>query len=159
MTKRQKTTFFDIFGLPQAFFNNFLTISPKWENIEVLSPFQRRYSVKIFSVYDYLSLFCFVVHPEWFLNENMSSPAGLNKTFSFFLQKYHLWPFLGTEVQLQSYFFQPRLKIFGISSRTVIGNIVPSVELSVSTGMCFLKVNIFRNPWFYLIVFQRCVLL
>ena len=73
-----------------------------------ISPFQRRYSMKIFSVYDISSLFCFVFHPGWFLNKNMSSPAGLNKTFSFFLQKYHLWPFSGTEVQHQSHFFQRR---------------------------------------------------
>ena len=108
LTNRQKTAFFDNFGLTLAFFNNFLPISLKWENIVFISPFQRRYSVQTLSVYDISSLFCFVVHPGWFLNENMSSPAGLNKTFSFFWQKYHFWPFSGTEVQLQSRFIQPR---------------------------------------------------
>ena len=108
LTNRQKIAFFDNFGLTQAFFNNFPPISAKWENIVFISPFQRRCSVQIFSVYDILSLFCFVVHPDWFLNENMSSPAGLKKTFSFFLQKYHLEPFPDTEVPLQSRFIQPR---------------------------------------------------
>ena len=107
MTNRQKTAFFDNFGLTQPFFNNFHPISPKWENIKVISPFQRRFSMEIFSVYDILGLFCFVVHPELFLKENMSSPAGLSKTFSIFLQKYLLWPFPDTEVQLQSRFIQP----------------------------------------------------
>ena len=108
LTNRQKTAFFDNFALTQAFFSNFLPLSSKWENIVVISSFQRRYSVQTLSVYDISSLFCFVVHPGWFLNENMSSPAGLNKTFSFFWQKYHFWPFSGTEVQLQSRFIQPR---------------------------------------------------
>ena len=108
VTNRQKTAFFDNFGLTQPFFNNFHPISPKWENIKVISPFQRRFSKEIFSVYDILGLFCFVVHPELFLKENMSSPAGLSKTFSLFLQKYLLWPFPDTEVQLQSRFIQPR---------------------------------------------------
>ena len=108
VTNRQKNAFFDNFGLTLAFFNNFLPISLKWENIVFISPFQRRCSVQTMSVYNILSLFCFVVHPEWFVNEKMSFRAGLNKTFSFSLQKYHLWPFSGTEVQIQTLFFQPR---------------------------------------------------
>ena len=146
MTNRQKTTFFDSFGL-QAFFNNFLPISPKWVNIKVLSQFQRRYSVKIFSVYDILSLFCSVVYPEWFLNENMSSRAGLNKTFSFSCKSTICGHFRVPRSKLRVIFFNLG-EFYGISSRKVNENIVPSVELSVSTGMWFLHFNSIQNPWF-----------
>ena len=41
----KKTAIFDEVRVVYAFSNNFLPICPKWENIIVISPFPRRYSV------------------------------------------------------------------------------------------------------------------
>ena len=72
-TNNKKTAIFDEIWVNQSFFCGFVTISPQWDN-KPISPFQRRYSVQIFSVYVFLSLFWFVVHPKNSLKEKMSSP-------------------------------------------------------------------------------------
>ena len=144
LTNRKKISIFDNFKLIQAFFNNFFPISPKWENIIVISPFPRRYSVKSSSAYNFFEFFSGL---SWkvFKQEDELSSWSQQKPLHFRADLI-FWPFPATQVQLQSRFSQPRGKSLEKPGRALLKTLCENWSSLFLLACESCKSTSFQNP-------------
>ena len=79
------------------------------------------------------------------------------QNFFIVLQKYQFWPTPATEVQIQSRFSQSRGKNLEKPGRTLLKTLCETRRFLFLLACEFCKSTSLQNPWFWVVVFQRCV--